>query len=195
MGAVAILLGELWLRELTANRIGQLSEPETKNALAAIGLPLPNLDKRGEGKSEELIEELQIDFCQLLIGPQGHISPVESVWASEQFQSKTVDQMRAFFELLPGYQPTANFHDHIGVQLDFAGHLLTASANSAANDEQANDEQLDELIAIYVEQRMAWTKPMLEKVKRQAQTEFYQQLADVTLNFVELFKPLTKAAK
>ena len=181
LGAVAILLGEFWLQELTAVRIQQLSKSEIAAALEALDWSLP---QPTDDDLVESLERLQIDYCQLLIGPQGHVSPVESVWASDQFQSQSVDTMKSFFDLLPDYQPPDRFHDHIGVQLDFAGHLLIAADRQPTNEL----EQADDLLETYVQQRVVWAKPMLKKVHQQAQTSFYRQLSTVTQEWIRFFE-------
>ena len=181
LGAVAILLGEFWLQELTAQRIQQLSTSEIAAALEALDWSLP---QPTEDDLVGSLERLQIDYCQLLIGPQGHVSPVESVWASDQFQSQSVDTMKSFFDLLPDYQPPDRFHDHVGVQLDFAGHLLIAADRQPTNEL----EQADDLLETYVQQRVVWAKPMLKKVHQQAQTSFYRQLSTVTQEWIRFFE-------
>lgn len=182
LGAVAILLGEFWLRELTSARVEQLCAADITNALSALDWSLPQVT---DGDLEDHLERLQIDYCQLLIGPQGHVSPVESIWIADQFQSQSIDKMKSFFDLLPDYQPPDRFHDHVGVQLDFAGHLLIAA------DQQTPDEleQADNLLETYVQQCVAWAKPMLEKVHQQAQTSFYRQLTTVTQQWIGFFEP------
>lgn len=181
LGSVAILLGEFWLQELTPARVEQLSSTEITGALAAFEWSLPPM---AGGDSEESLERLQIDYCQLLIGPKGHVSPVESVWAADQFQSKSVDKMKSFFDLLPDYLPPGGFHDHIGVQLDFAGHLLIAADHQETEElDQAND-----LLETYVQQCVVWAKPMLKKVQQQAQTSFYRRLSGVTQQWIGCFE-------
>lgn len=180
LGAVAILLGEFWMCELTPARVEQLCSTEIADALSAFEWSLP---KATDNDFEENLERLQIDYCQLLIGPKGHISPVESVWGTDQFQSQSVDKMKSFFDLLPDYQPPDRFHDHIGVQLDFAGHLLIATDQQTADE----TEQAEDLLETYVQQCVVWAKPMLEKVYQQAQTNFYQRLSTVTQRWICLF--------
>jgi len=145
--------------------------------MRSLPLELPQSDD-----DEGVLERLQIDYCQLLIGPKGHLSPVESVWVADQFQSQTVDAMKSFFELLPDYQPPDRFHDHIGVQLDFAGHLLQAADKAGKDSDQADD-----LVRVFTQQRLAWTAPLLEKVERQAKSLFYRQLADATKRWLRFF--------
>ena len=92
--------------------------------------------------------------------------------------------MKSFFDLLPDYQPPDRFHDHIGVQLDFAGHLLIAADRQPTNEL----EQADDLLETYVQQRVVWAKPMLKKVHQQAQTSFYRQLSTVTQEWIRFFE-------
>lgn len=225
IGSVAKLLGELWLREVTLSRLHQLhADASIGDSLKSLGLELPHLTADA---IDEKIEDLAIDYCQLLIGPKGHISPVQSVWVAEQFQSTSVDAMKSFFELLPGYQPPGSFHDHVGVQLDFAGSMLIATdhlaqpessqlsgnlnGNSSTNSNvQPNNEngqstaiaggnpvddgslksqqsQADQIVLVFFHQQLSWTGPLIAKVKTQAQTTFYRQLADVTEKFLALF--------
>ena len=167
------------MRELTTGRAEQLSQSEVAAALALLPLELPNAT--GQNSDADL-ERLQIDYCQLLIGPKGHISPVESVWIADQFQSKSVDVMQSFFDLLPDYQPPDGFHDHIGVQLDFAGHLL-----QAADRIESDFDEADELVSVFVQRRLVWTQPLLQQVKQRARTTFYRQLADATERWLSIF--------
>ena len=92
--------------------------------------------------------------------------------------------MKSFFDLLPEYQPPDRFHDHIGVQLDFAGHLLIAADQQTADE----SEQADDLVKTYVQQRIVWAKPMLKKVHQQAQTSFYRRLSAVTQQWICFFE-------
>jgi TorA maturation chaperone TorD len=201
LGAVAKLLGQFWLHELTADQCSGFNDPpEVGDALRLMGFELP---QGTAAQMNESIERLAIDYCQLLIGPKGHVSPVESVWVADQFQSHCVDSMKLFFDILPGYQPPSNFHDHIGVQLDFAGSLMLAPPPAIEGDHLQSeslenqttsvgpsedfDTAVNEITTVFIRQRMAWTAPMIAKVKVQAQTAFYRRLAEVTEQFLKLF--------
>ncbi len=173
------------MKELSAARIEQLSTSEISDALDALGWQMP---QPADDDLEENLERLQTDYCQLLIGPKGHVSPIESVWTADQFQSPSVDKMKSFFDLLPNYQPPDRFHDHIGVQLDFAGHLLLA-ADQETDNAPGTLDHADDLLKTYVQRRLVWTRPMLKKVQQQAQTGFYVQLSSVTQEWIRLFQP------
>ena len=61
------MLGEFWLRELTLARVEQLGSTEIATALSAFEWSLPQVT---DGDVVEKLEQLQIDYCQLLIGPK-----------------------------------------------------------------------------------------------------------------------------
>ncbi len=178
LGHCGILLGNCWLNEMThetLSALGESTSAELKDALRKLEWKIP-----GPGSSEareEVIEELAIDYCQLLVGPKGHLSPVESVWVSDQFQSETVSAMKAFFDLLPGYQPPISLQDHIGVQLDYAGNLLIAAGNSG---EPAAFEPL----AAFCGSRLTWIDGLLDGVRSRAKTDFYRGLSVATGRWV-----------
>ena len=162
---VGILLGQCWLNEMTAQALAALNEPDVANCLSAIGWQVPE-------PSPETVESLAIDYCQLLIGPRGQLSPVESVWASQQFQGASASSMKSFFELLPGYQSPSSLSDHIGVQLDFASHLLLAGEGDA------------EPVQLFVKQRLDWAEQLLMGVHGKAETDFYRGLAVATKHWI-----------
>ncbi len=178
LGHCGILLGSCWMKEMTHESLSALSgdaSSELKEALKKLEweVPVPTDSEARDG----VIEKLAIDYCRLLIGPKGHLSPVESVWATDQFQSETVSAMQGFFDLLPGYHPPISLHDHIGVQLDFAGNLLVAAGNSE------EPEAFDPLVA-FSGSRLGWIDGLLRGINSLAQTDFYRGLATATGRWV-----------
>ena len=162
---VGILLGRCWLTEMTAQSLAAINEPEVASCLNAIGWQIPE-------PTPEVVESLAIDYCQLLIGPRGQLSPVESVWASQQFQGASASSMKSFFGLLPRYESPSSLSDHIGVQLDFASHLLLAA-----------DADL-EPVRLFAVKRLAWAEQLLMGVHGKAETEFYRGLAVATKHWI-----------
>jgi TorA maturation chaperone TorD len=165
------LVGRLWLREISLPTLEAMSSPEFQDPFVELGGFVPNqIDN-------ETIEELAIQYCELLVGPRGHISPVQSVWSTNQFQSESAASMNRFFDLVPGYEPESNLSDHIGVQLDFLSVLL-----------HQTEKQANEVIALYVSQHLQWTDRFLNKVISRESSEFYQGLAIVTRQLVASFE-------
>jgi TorA maturation chaperone TorD len=123
-----------------------------------------------------MIEQLAAEYCRLLVGPKGHVSPVESVWADNQFQSKTAASMRRFFELIPDYVPESNLSDHLGVQLDFLGDLIDRTEAGAS----------DEITKHFVAVHLNWVPGFLDRVEQRDDSKFYSGLASVTRGLIQM---------
>ena len=68
------LLGRLWLREMDQDALRELGRPPLCDSFVNAGGVLPTNDDL------EMIEQLAVDYCQLFVGPAGHLPPVQSVW-------------------------------------------------------------------------------------------------------------------
>ena len=163
LGEISRLLGRLWLREMDVATLEAMSGPDFRGLYESLGGFVPT------DISADSVEELAVAYCELLIGPKGHISPVQSVWTTDQLQSDTSASMNRFFELVPGYQAQSSLADHVGVQLDFAGVLL-----------QVEDEGVDGIINVFAQQHLDWINKFLQQVESKTDSEFYLGLARVT---------------
>lgn len=168
LGEISGLLGRLWLREVDSATLDAMGEPSFREVFESLGGFVP-------GNSDaDLIEELAVAYCELLIGPKGHVSPVESVWVDDQLKSDTSASMNRFFELVPDYQAQSNLSDHIGVQLDFAGVLL-----------QSEEEAAEGILKLFAHQHLGWSDGFLDRVESQTDSEFYRGLSRVTRSMIE----------
>ena len=100
--ATLSLLSFLWSAELTRDSLAELTVSELAVPWRQLGGWLP---ESVDQITSELLEELAVDYCQLLIGPDGHASPTQSVWEEGQLQGSAADSMKRFFELLPAFNP------------------------------------------------------------------------------------------
>ena len=174
LAAVYDLLSRLWIEEVDLDLLKALTTEEMKAGIENLGGKLP------EKVDQEMVDELAVDYCQLLIGPQGHISPIQSVWESRSLDSEAASSMRKFIELLPEFEPCGNMPDHIAVQLQFMGEIF----NVAAED---NDSELvDQIADKFFKKHLSWSRPFLDAVAEKANTEFYIGLANLTANFLHL---------
>ena len=67
LSAVYALLSQLWEHEVTLELLEQINEPQLKSSLTKLGAYVP------EEVSQAVVDELAIDYCQLLVGPKNHI--------------------------------------------------------------------------------------------------------------------------
>ena len=170
LAAAFELLGQLWLTEVKSETLQEMGTNPFRDAYQELGGWLP------DEIDESTTDGLAIEYCSLLIGPKGQISPVESVWASDQLQSNSASSMHRFFELLPDYQAGSSFPDHIGVQLDFAGSLLRA---------QDRDAVASEILDQFAKTHFAWTDKFLTEVISRTNSNFYRGVANVTRNLID----------
>ena len=163
------LIGKLWLHEVTSETLASMQSEEFRETYEQLGGFVP------ESIDAQAIENLAVEYCELLVGPRGHISPVQSVWSKNQFQSEASSTMQKFFDLLPGYQPESNLSDHIGVQLNYLGALFSRSDDAHAN----------EVADHFVKTQLPWTSTFLDRVEQKSGSEetpspFYNGLSKVT---------------
>lgn len=171
LAGIVELLGRLWLREVTLDTLAAMGSDEFREPYQQLGGFVPELIV------PNTVEELAVHYCELLVGPKGHISPVQSVWVDNQFQSETAASMNRFFDLIPGYLPASNLSDHIGVQLDYLSELLSLPNESLAN----------EIVAHFKTTHLRWTDAFLDQVIQRSDSigcEFYHGLAVVTRNLI-----------
>ena len=174
LAGVYELLGRLWLEELDLGLLQALATEEMKMAIENLGGNVP------DEIDDETVENLAVDYCQLLIGPKNHVSPLQSVWEKQLLQSEAASSMQKFVSYLPGFQPQGSMLDHIGVQLQFMGELFERAA--AAKDH----ELVEKFAEDFFQKHLKWTAPFLAAVAEKAETDFYAGLANLTANFLNL---------
>ena len=138
-------LAAVFREELKADLLRRLRSDEMNTMLAAAGVELgPSLAHEGE---TELLEKLAVEYAGLFLGPGGHVSPHESVYAEggtgNLWGAETV-AVRRFVEHL-GFEYEAAFEgipDHISVELELMSEL---SRREGAAWEDGDREQAEEV--------------------------------------------------
>jgi len=162
------LVSRCWLKEADMDLVKRLNDPATKTEFENLGgfVPAANV---------ETVENLALDYCQLLVGPKNHVLPIQSVWESDRLESESSSSMRMFFAILKGYEPPISIVDHLGVQLDFASRLLAMDS-----------EVSQEIFAKFHYQHLNWALPLLTVVHQKTQSDFFLGLGTVTKNLLQL---------
>jgi TorA maturation chaperone TorD len=176
LATVCRLVGGLWLNELDRETLRLLMSAEVKSAWLELGGSAPPDDP----DISNVLNRLAADYCQLLIGPKGHLPPVQSVWSDQAFQSAAASSVVRFYELYRDYQSPGSLKDHLGSQLDFAGFLI---------ERADHDSNAAVVLAKFHEEHLVWSEPLLARVNHKAGTAFYRGLASVT---GQLIKELTR---
>ncbi len=191
LAAVARFLARLWLSELDAEVLRDFAADDLRDAYLRVGGAVPAED-------EATLDELAADYCQLFIGPVGHLLPYQSVWQEDQLQGRAAQSTTRFRELVGNSYVTPPRNtpaDHLGVQLDIWSWLVEFSRFHGEADRDGTAEgdslahQWHEIAEEFGRRHLAWPAALLGAVRAQAQTSFYRQLAVVTANYLDLFLP------
>ena len=174
--AVYRLLARLWQRELDSATLDKLQRAPLREAYLAAGGSVP------QQIDAALLDELASDYCQLFLGPRGHVPPYQSVWTEGRFHGAAVASLREYFALLTTRQwEDVEMPDHIAIAFEVMAYLLeqlqpsdcTASQQAATLD----------LTAAFFRDHVAWIEPLCAAAGQRAQTQFYRDMIRVTSRF------------
>lgn len=171
MAAVFALLSRLWAREIDAAAIKSLRQQPLASAWKKLGGKIPT-DER-----PETIEALAIDYCQLLIGPKDHVPPVQSIWSQSKLSGNSTESMQKYIAMIDGFEPCVDFVDHVAVQLQFIGVLLSMA-------EQSKKKLIRGLATAFAGDHLEWTEKFFEATQAKATSDFYTSLSAVSREFL-----------
>jgi TorA maturation chaperone TorD len=173
------LLSRLWIREVDGTLLARLSASPLREAIGKAGGRPPT------GDSAEVLEELQVDYCRLFIGPRDHLPPLQSVWQIGQLQGPLVVSMSAFVALLEAdaaEDADRPFIDHLGFQLEVMGRIVQRMAT--ATEPRQRDVLRDVARTFYL-RHLSWPGPLLDAAERRAETAFYAGLMRMTRDLLQ----------
>jgi TorA maturation chaperone TorD len=180
LGNICQFYSRIWLREIDLASLTELAQEPLATHYRELGGSVPT------EINQNVIDELSVDYCQLLIGPKDFISPVQSVWAESKFSGQAFADVQKFYALIANYQPPSELLDHIGVELDFMSRMFF-TAHESANKEHARKE-IVAAIRQFFSQHIRWSAPMLKAAEARAKTEFYRCFAKSTRAFFALIE-------
>lgn len=177
-GAVYGLLARLWKSELGRDLLIDLQQESVRCAYEAVGGYVP-----ADATNEEL-DQLAMDFCQLFIGPNGHLPPYQSIWIEGRFESKTVASLREYVEILAdaGGWSVNNPLDHLAVELDMMSYILISQKRV---DTASERDEMSALASRFFFEHVSWSIPLCEAAHKRCETEFYRRLTKLTGDFLQ----------
>lgn len=172
-------LARLWMRELDLQALHDICSGSLSTAFAAAGGCVPS------GASDQILHQLNAEYCGHFLGPTGHLPPYQSVWQTGQFQSHATDSMRSFMEI-GGYDPDSvqpgMMLDHFGVQLDMMSHLLCQFQSAIEAGQQA---VVQEIASAYYDSHLVWSRHLLHAAMRRQASDFYHSVFQLTEDFLD----------
>ena len=136
--------------------------------------------------------ELLVDYTRLFLGPVKALAqPYASVWLSGEnlvMQASTVSVKELYeeggFEIDEAFQ---DLPDHIAVELEFLYLMNYRELERQSAGDSGQAEKYAALKRRFLDQHLGvWLGPFLQALHREAQTGFYELLAELTERLVRL---------
>lgn len=184
------LLATVFREEMTTDLLGHLLNPDFQENLSAAGVDVEAFSKLEPGKT--LLDNLDLEFSRLFMGPGKHVSPYESVhrggddgtlWGQETVALKNFIEQS-------GFTYDENYYglpDHISVELEFMAHLSETEAECWRQNDPEKAANCQLFQKSFLNKHLGcWVGIFSDKVAELAEHPFYQQMALLTRNFVEI---------
>jgi TorA maturation chaperone TorD len=187
-------LAAVYRKELTAELLRQIRDPHFMGVLFDLGV---SLSEEFFSSSESLVEDLAVEYGQLFLGPDRHISPHESVhherddgdWG--QLWGADTVAVKKFIEST-GIEYASHFSDmpdHISVELEFMQAVIEEESKAWRNNDIKRVNHCCQLEKKFMEEHLSqWIHVFCDKVEAQAIMPFYREIASITRNFINLEK-------
>lgn len=136
----------------------------------------------------KLITELEVEYTRLFIGPNGHISPHESIQRGEDrhWGDYTVE-VNKFYEQ-NGFATVDDYRgmpDHISVELLFLSNLVEEEKNTINQNDIDSFHQIIQKEYDFIKQHpLIWINEFADKVCESAEYEFYKILSKFCSDFL-----------
>ena len=187
------LLALVFRQEATASLVREIRTPELLEALQ--GLELRFDDDFLSTPIDELVEDLSTEYARLFLGPGKHISPHESIhherddgqWG--QLWGASTVEVKKFIEATGiGYDPEyKGLPDHISVELEFMSDLIAHEEMLWSEKRLDEAEKCREVEKRFLEEHLfTWAASFCRKVKEEAESSFYREMASLTEHFIEI---------
>jgi TorA maturation chaperone TorD len=179
-------LATVYRKELTPELLDQLRDSQFLEALVGIGIHL------GEGFStfpaKTLLENLEVEYTRLFLGPGGQISPHESVHFARR--DATVEVRRLIESLGLEFKEDANsIPDHISIEMELMQKITARESRAWTEEDKAGALRCLNVEKKFIEDHLwKWIPRFYEEVAVQAEIQSYKEISKLTMDFIEFEK-------
>ena len=185
------LLANVFRDEPSEALLSKLRESEFSGALHALGISLDEVFE--STSSEQLVEDLALEFTRLFIGPGSHLSPNESMHVDARFGEpnafwgeQTVE-VKKFMEAagLSVDDSFGGMPDHLSAEFEFLQRLLLKEAEAWTKEEHELGGNILKIEKRFYDEHLArWVANFCDKVIDATGHPFYKQFSEVTKAFI-----------
>lgn len=186
-------LAAVYHKEVSPELLRQIRDPQFMKALSEIGINFG--DEFLSGSEDEIIQNLAVEYTKLFLGPGKHVAPFESVhheradgdwgrlWGADtatvnRFIEATGLEFQSDYEGLP---------DHITVELELMQKVTSREAQAWEDEDEESALYCLQIEKRFIEEHLSeWIPVFCEKVIAEATMPFYQEVTEITRDFIEL---------
>lgn len=185
------LLALIYQREPDAVLLRQIRAPQFQEVLSNLGFHFE--DEFLNLPEEKLIDNLAIEYTRLFLGPGKHISPHESVHLRTEeggglLWGAATGKVKNFIES-SGFEYKADYSgmpDHISVELEFMQEVSRQEALAWETDDEKKALYCRKIEKQFIEENLVlWVPLFCEKIIKDAELSFYEEIARLTQCFIE----------
>ncbi|MHC4181915.1 MAG: TorD/DmsD family molecular chaperone [Planctomycetota bacterium] len=181
-------LSIVYLREPTMEFIKSLRE---SNILDVLNRPDLHFNEQTPNEvSDKFLNDLELEYTRLFIGPGKHISPYESAYRGNgnALWGETTVAVKNFIES-SGLEYSSNWFglpDHIGVELEFMQRFTCREKEAWTQEDKETAIRCLEFEKKFIDEHLSqWVPIFCNKVKEETQVAFYGEIADLTRQFID----------
>ena len=185
-------LAAIYRQEVSSDLLQQIKDPQFLGVLTQLGIELNNgFFKKPE---KELLEDLEVEYARLFLGPGKHISPHESVHhkkegvQSGQLWGESTAEVKKIIESAGLEYKTeyTGLPDHISVELEFMQQVILREEQAWQDNDKETALLCQENEKKFVDEHLArWVPDFCNKVIQDAELPLYREMAKLTKNFIE----------
>ena len=198
-GEIYGLLAVVFRQELSEDFIRELRGPGLSRVFSDMEIHFG--DRFYNEPEDRVADDLAVEYSRLFIGPGRHISAHESVFHEVDGDTgglwgKTTVEVKRFIESTGlHYQPAyTGLPDHIGVELEFMQKLSEWEADKWWQGDSGSADYVRRVQHMFLEKHvLRWVPQFCAAVIAQAELPFYQEMAELTKQYVEFEQHLMAA--
>lgn len=186
------LLAGVFRTEPTVALIEHMQSPGFSEALSGLELTLG--DEFHAASSDQLVEDLALEYTRLFIGPGPHLSPHESLHveagnpADNSLWGPQTVEVKRFIEAtgLRYEDGFTGLPDHISAEFELMQKLAERESRAWTEGEEEDAEQCRDVQKRFLADHLVrWVPGFCDKVVDQASSSFYREMASLAKAFLQ----------
>ncbi len=186
-------LSTVFAQEISKDFLDMMLNPEMKEVLTNMGIEWHVSDDKKE--TDQLLEELAVEYARLFLGPGHHLSPHESVYhfkedndAGQLWGDSALAVQKAIaLEGLTINSESKKIPDHISIELEFMQQLANSEHAAWLKGDQQSALHFKDIQQTFINKHLAcWVPEFCDRIMKDSSINFYKKIALLTKSFISI---------